>query len=455
MAPAAAVYVRLFEAGGERQVRRQEVLVRARHLAGLVGLPALPAGAVPTVTAIGTRLGMQGLFLAGLVERPPALPLLAVRAARGAVATSPDDGGTWLTLARAFLWLGRTTTEGSEYAYLPPLAQLRHVQTATALVQAVNWRPDLIGAHETLGLLFAERQHFDLALKHREIQLRLTRRAGRLPGEDAVAFRERLGRLEQIVEQVRRTVEDSENRFVVRSFNLAGKPLERARLAVQLGLTGKALDEVLLRSSPDLYGVEGLRLLLELLLSTGRAQEARDLLDRDEMRARPTALGLYELPFPHGDERLAYQFLAYDWFDLCQAVGAGDYERAAAAIARLQKRTEQAEAFGGPLRAGVEAQLASEVGLGAAPESLFLRAYQRQKREAITRLYVQNRFGLAERADLHVIEGMLLLERGLPGQAGEQFRRALQWYRKADHAPARPGEPLARRYLERIVAAQQ
>ena len=43
------------------------------------------------------------------------------------------------------------------------------------------------------------------------------------------------------VEQTRGVVQDSENRFVVRSQSLAADPLARARLALELGLAGKAL----------------------------------------------------------------------------------------------------------------------------------------------------------------------------------------------------------------------
>src|SRR5262249_4381283 len=156
-------------------------------------------------------------------------------------------------------------------AALPPLTEVRRIQIATALLQAVTLRPDLATAHESLALLYAERQYYDLALKHRRLQLELTRSPGPLPGETPDAHTHRLERLEQAVEQMQGLVQTNENRFTVHSQTLAADPLARARLALELGLAGKAIDDVLLRSHSDLYGTEGLRLLLELLLRTGRA----------------------------------------------------------------------------------------------------------------------------------------------------------------------------------------
>jgi tetratricopeptide (TPR) repeat protein len=409
----------------------------------MVGLPALSSGGIPACVSLAARLGLEGVFLPDARERPPALPLLAVRAARRAVAEHPDDANAWLVLAQAYLSLARTTTEANPSATLPLLVQIRSIQTITCLTQAVNLKPDLIAAHETLALLYAERGYFDLALKHRNKQLQLARSA-RQP---------EIERLERVIEPIERAVQDSENRFAVRTQTLASDPLARARIALQLGLAGKALDDVLLRSSPDLYGKEGLRLLLELLLATGRAQDARTLLDRAELRGNPDGLGVYDLAGGGpGRRRWGYSFPAYDWFYLCQSSAAGHYRNASIALERLRERLEvQAN----PLRAWVTprlaSRLASEVGLGAAPGSIALRVGRRLDRDLFATSIVQSLFMSVERADLHVIEGMLLLERGDPVEAGGQFRRALTLYRRlAATAPALPGQPLAHRYLERL-----
>src|SRR5206468_681819 len=91
-----------------------------------------------------------GPFFAQLVARPPALPLLAVRAARRAVAVNPEDANAWLRLGQAYLLLRNVTGERSGEGLLPPLAQLRHVQIVTALEQAVRLDPDVEVAHHEL-----------------------------------------------------------------------------------------------------------------------------------------------------------------------------------------------------------------------------------------------------------------------------------------------------------------
>src|SRR5205085_349261 len=152
------------------------------------------------------------------------------------------------------------------------------------------------------------------------------------------------------------------------------------RLALRLGLAGKALG-VLEFSSPDLYGkthedrLEGIRLLLELLLMTGRTQDARVLLDRDEMRRNPDGLGTYDLLGNRpGGQRFGYRFVAYDWFDLCQSAASGDYERATRSLTRLRGRMRlQGEQLSGPLTRATLGHMVTELGLGAAPEIGFLR----------------------------------------------------------------------------------
>jgi hypothetical protein len=334
------------------------------------------------------------------------------------------------------------------------LNEVRSIQTATALLQAVTLEPDSAVAHEKLALLYAERQFFDLALRHRKAQLELVRQTGRLPSEDSDAYQTRRKNLQDQVEQMQTTVDTNENRYTVRTQTLAGDPLARARLALDLGLAGKALDDVLLRSHADLYGVEGLRLLLELLLRTGRAQDARDLLDRDGMRREPPAgLGFYDLPASRQDgRRWGYRFFAYDWFDLCQAAAAGHYNRASSAVQRLGLRLERdGHQARTRLTSDLLSRLTSEVGLAAEPSAVFLEVIKSAEREQVLGWVNLSQFVLVEQGDLEALEGMLLLERGLPGEAGTHFRQAVMLYGQADDtAPALPGLPLSRRYLERM-----
>src|SRR5260370_36434006 len=92
--------------------------------------------------------------------------------------------------------------------------------------------------------------------------------------------------------------------------------------------------------------------------------------------------------------------------------------------------------------------LTSECGLAAAPEMEMLRLFRSLEREQLSALLVQNQILTVERADFHALEGMLLLERGLPDKAGEQFRFAKTLYDSAPGtAPALPGRHLAWYYL--------
>src|SRR5262249_57799152 len=97
-----------------------------------------------------------GPYFAPLGQRSPALPLLAVRAARRAVAANPEDGNAWLRLGQAYVLLRDETCERSAHRERTPLAQLRQVQIATALEQALRLDPDLEAAHHELAHLYGE-----------------------------------------------------------------------------------------------------------------------------------------------------------------------------------------------------------------------------------------------------------------------------------------------------------
>ena len=448
-AGAAGVYAQLYDYSAMAQLGFQRNLVLARFATGLVGAVAHPSGPAEALTQMTMRLKLDGLFAGDLMERSAAFPLLAIRSARAAVAAHPDDADAWVSLAHAYLLMKNTTSESLNFAFLSPLLELRRMQAAAALMQAVNLKPNLPWVHDSLARLFAEMQFFDLALRHRELQVRQLRAAGPAPGEDAHLFADRVDRIQQDVDSMRTVVQENENRFVVQTQAMAGDPLGRARRALDLALAGKALEEVLLRSHPDLYGTEGLNLLARLLLLTGRAWQAKDLLQNPDLRSRPEAMGDIMLP---GGANWAYRFPAYDWYDLGMSAATGDYDRAAAALARLREQMKQAgETIERQVAPELARRVTAEVGLGAAPSMLPPRLFARMRRDESAGLLVSTQFLVVERADLHVLDGMLRLERGQPGAAREQFQSAIELYdRAADTAPARPGLPLARRYLERM-----
>jgi len=386
--------------------------------------------------------GSVYLRLLADADRSPALPLLALRAGRRGVELDPADPVAWLVVARASLALDARTWERDAGEPMTPLAFVRHAIAAGALVQAARLNPDSAAAHESLAALYGRRGFVDLAYRHAAA-------ARRLPG--------RSGAVEDAVEQAEKLVQDAENRFLVRTVGMTGDPLTRARTAAELGLPQRAVD-ALLASHPDLYGVDGLSLLADLLIQTGQLPEARVLLDRAELRDSD-ALGLFTLPGrpAAGAAPWVYRFPARDWYDLCASAAAGRYPEAAAAAERIGAQLEFEERQLTPLVMRLlSAQGARFTTLGAAwagPAGVgWLPAVGAAARDGqrVAAVYAQVRFRSVARADLSVLVGVLELERGNPTGAAVRFRAARAVYAAADAAPARPGEALARRYLEAL-----
>jgi hypothetical protein len=445
-ADAANVFLFLFEDYPAGQLR---------NAAGIVGLPA-SGTSVHSLVNVSSKLAFRELFESSLKERPAALALLAARSARKGLNRHPDDAGAWLSLAKAYLALSRSTAEGTQAAPFPPLVQIRYVQMTTALVQAITYKPTLTAGHEMLAHLYQEMSYYDLALRHHDIHIQLVRQEGRRQSEDSAAFNERIRKLEFAMDPLRKVVQDNENRFLVRTHALTSDPLARARIALDLNLAGKALDEVLLKSHPDLYRIEGLRLMIELMLMTGRANEAGELLARDEFRQNPDKLGWYDPAGGHEMKRpIDYRFPALNWFQICHAVAVGDYSRAYEILERVRGRMQYVGEKGAKdLQPQVAKTLASEIGLGSLTGINPVRTVMHIESRKLTSWYLQTQFLEVERADLDVLEGMFRLERGEPAAARRNFTQALTVYSKSKEAYL-PGRPLAQRYLERINSFAQ
>jgi tetratricopeptide (TPR) repeat protein len=233
---------------------------------------------------------------------------------------------------------------------------------------------------------------------------------------------------------------------------MAGDPFGRARVARNLGLAGKAID-VLLKSHPDLYGEDGLRMLLDLLLSTGQADAAGAMLEREELVRNPDALGYYELPGAMREgRRWSYRLHAYDWFTFAQAAAAGRYDRAIPALGRLRERLRADARFLAPrVLSAFSRQLGSEVGLAAPPPTVLNRLHSGRERELMSEMVFQFRVLTVQEADLHAIAGTLHVEQGSPAAAADEFARALDLYASAKDALPNPGgQPLAARYLDAV-----
>ncbi|HEV3387020.1 MAG TPA: hypothetical protein VG097_19535 [Gemmata sp.] len=385
-------------------------------------------------------------------NRSPALPLLSIRAARVGIEKDPADATAWLVLARAYLLLGQQTWERDAGEALTPLGRIRRIQFTTALVQAVLLNPDSIPAHEDLKNAFAGERAFDLAYQHAAEQLRLMRRGGPT-SESTDKYIERIARANDDANGLEQLVQAAENRFLIRTSSLAGDPLARARIAVELGLVQKAID-VLLQSHYDLYGAVGLGLLIDLLLQTGQAADARNLLDRQELLKNTTVLGIYNVPGkPHANaQRWSYRLFAYDWLNLCQHAAVGNYDGARIALQKMSDQLNYEERnVSPPLIKNISRQVAVEIGFAVPNGSLTSRLFAGLERSHLHDLLKQTHQIAVTRADLIALSGLLELERGNPTGALEKGEQALALYaeRKA-MAPALPGEPLAVKYVGEI-----
>jgi len=397
-----------------------------------------------------------GLFVEGRPDtskRSPALPLLAVRAARVGIEKDPADSTAWLVLARAYVQLGQQTWERDVGEALTPLGRIRRTQVIAALVQAVLLNPDSIPAHELLIDTFQTENLLDLEYRHAVEHIRLLRRAGPTARETREEFNKRIAAIQEFVDQLEQAVQAAENRFLIRTSSLAGEPLARARIAMELGLFQKAID-VLANSHFDLYGAEGLGLLIDLLLQTGQAADARNLLDRQELRKNISVLGFYSIPVRVRAEsqRWSYRLLSYEWLNLCQYAAVGNYEAAREMLLRLGERLEHDERTIAPvLSKQMSVQLAVETGLAVPLGPLGMRLRAGMDRAYLNESLKQSQLFAVMRADFATITGSLELERGNIAGALEQGETALALYsQKKGLAPSLPGELLAEKYVAEI-----
>jgi hypothetical protein len=222
---------------------------------------------------------------------------------------------------------------------------------------------------------------------------------------------------------------------------------------VELGLIQKAID-VLLASHLDLYGAEGLELLLDLCLRTGRAADARALLDRSELRSHPEVLGVYTIPGkPHADgQAWSFRFMAYDWHVLCEKAAVGRYDGAREALQQIDGRFSNDERSIAPaLTRELSRHIGIEVGFGTPGGSLLMRLLGGRNRVRLQERVRQIQLLTVTRGDLATLGAVLELERGNASSALEQCEAGLALYTaRKGSSPVLPGQPLAARLVEAI-----
>jgi hypothetical protein len=404
----------------------------------MTGLSAQPGQGTALALTLWMRAREPELF-APPYPRSPALPLLAVRAARRGLVESPDDLNASLQLGRAYQLLQQTTLERQQNDGAGTLlGMLRHIQIATALEQILRVNPDLEKVHALLADLYEGRKFLDAALEHRQAQLRLAQRVA--SDKSTLALKE----LEERTRLLERQVLERENQYVLRSRALGNNPLARASLAVDMELAKQALDKVLLQSRDLLFGTQGAKLELELMLMLGRASQAGELLLSEEVQQAAEKLGVVEFSYtaPSGGQG-RFRMPAYNWLVICQAAGVGDYGRVADALRDTLELLEQDERqslqrFRIKLSVGVVTEFGLQTSFTAALAPRLLPELIVDWNSVLDATGVQR----AGRTELHAITALLALERGEPEAAQDQFRQVLSLSGGAGHTAA-----LARSYL--------
>ena len=228
--------------------------------------------------------------------------------------------------------LGEHTWEREAGAGLSPLESIRLIQATAALTQAVLLSPDSASAHATLAQVCVRQNAMDLAQRHAEAAARLIRRSEAATGESAA-------RADALSEALLESVQEAQNRFLVRTEALAGDPLARAA-PPRSSDSNNMRSTCCSRRTRTCMGQAALACSPNSCSRRGRFRSAGLCWTAPNCGADANALGNYALarkPNPDGS-RPPYQLPAYDWLDLCQCAAAGRYAGIEEAIGRLCER---------------------------------------------------------------------------------------------------------------------
>jgi hypothetical protein len=340
-----------------------------------------------------------------------------VRAARRAIADSPASADSYFALAEAYALLWREQEEhwvGLSYASrdASPRQKLRQVQLLTALEYYLILRPQDGEAHWRLFQSYAQLQYLDLALDHLHAAAEFFAAKGPGRGESREDFQQRMEQLQREVTKRAADVKSREDDYEV---DARDKPLSgKVQKALQNGLIRRARD-LLLEAAPVQLVPEEISLLFDLLLSTGRPDQA----------------------FAFSSEVLRPHLgLDYEWYNALIGAACGDYQRAGQFLEDYIQRLEQMN-IEGVLRLMEMQTFQGGLSPGLSPGSLYgiLTAPSR----------------ISQVADYRVLRGLLALEEGDNAVAAKYFQAALDAGKL--EAFAFESRPIAERYLQLIREA--
>jgi hypothetical protein len=395
-----------------QQARNDLSTKHAEQIAAAIGFGA-DARTLPG--EILFRITHWGQALIGPTEKfgSTASTLLAIRAARRALAANPFDDAAYFWLGIAYQQLPEASNPYDLYAPESLLGEIRRCQISGCLYNAAKIKPDRLEVHQSLANLYLVQGFQDLGLQQRKEELRLTEELGPNIGEDIEVYRQRLTYLRDQVKQLDDQVKNAQNDFLIATKNLP-KAVLKAELARKRGLTGEALD-LLVKTSPVELGADGLLMELQLLLAVGRVEDVRANWNQDLIDNTMIAIvGSYQLPI-------------YKWLVVLQAMSVGDYDKADEALAQIIAAVERIHrvVLPGGSAPGICAQLSLDFLDPTGLRPLTWQCFQRYDR--LLKLQQLKRVPLSSPAqsELHVLRGLLALEVGDSQRAADQFRTGL------------------------------
>jgi tetratricopeptide (TPR) repeat protein len=359
---------------------------------------------------------------------PSAASLLAIRAARRAVAENPRDAQAYLELATAIQYYWES--EEANWRAGSELKKIRRIQQLAALRKALALKPDSIEAHLRLARAYSQPEPpylpfgiIDLASEHFHKALELNIAAGPNPKESQDDFKKRIDQLQASIknldDQSKLERAQSEYQLAIRQSSSLAR---RAAAAVSRGLYQQALTVLIDNEEAIELEPNEARLALNLLIEAGRLDDARaQAQDIQDAQVR---------------------------FNI--AVGIGDYAQADQALADNIRSTEKAgvESLLFLVRNSTWARPFAPNGqpLGMGPE--FLGGFRSSAQL------------IQSWADSWVVRGVLALEAGDTVRAEQYLRHALQLGQSGAKSDVGvpftfSGQALARHYLNMLENAKE
>jgi hypothetical protein len=361
------------------------------------------------------RMAHWGPSVLGPTEKfgSTASTLLAVRAARRALAANPFDEGAYFWLGASYEQLPEAANPYELYSPESLLSEIRRSQITGCLYNAAKIKPEWLDVHQRLGELYLLQNFADLGLQQKKEELRLMEELGPKIGEDKDVYSQRLTRFRDDIKILDEKVKTAQNDYLIATKNIP-KVVLKAQLAMKRGLAGEALD-LLIKTSPVDLGADGLLMELRLLLAVGRVEDVRANWKQELTDNKLIAVvGSYELPI-------------YKWLLVLQAMSVGDYDKADEALAQMIAVVEgiHRSVLPGGLTPGICAQMSVDFLDPTGLRPLTWQCIQRYDR--FLKLQQLKRLPpvAPAKAELHVLRGLLALEIGDNQKAAEQFRAGL------------------------------